>query len=244
MGDADEVWLVAGGEPGAARFGQLVQRLRKDQELSVEALAERAGLSVATIRAIEQGRRAPSEESGVRLLQVLLPDGALAKERGASLGAERGPLDYSFTDPDAGARILLQFRARTAGDNRRWSSDKPRAGESKVEAFIREVLNDPERSAAMVANLRPPLEDLARRVSDAASRATHPAGDADFGKITRRLATANEIRIGRIEVMLDVWDLMESGNADAFERDLALQMNTLLDGYQKFPDDDVAPTPQ
>ncbi len=244
MGDADEVWLVAGGEPGAARFGQLVQRLRKDQELSVEGLAERAALSVATIRAIEQGRRAPSEESGVRLLQVLLPDGALAKERGASLGAERAALDYSFTDPDAGARILLQFRARTAGDNRRWSSDKPRAGESKVEAFIREVLNDPKRSAAMVANLSPPLENLARRLSEAASRATHPAGDADFGKIIRRLATANEIRIGRIEVMLDVWDLMDSDKANAFERDLALQMNSLLDGYYKFPDDEVPPAPQ
>lgn len=242
MGDADEIWLVAGGEPGAARFGQLVQRLRKDQQLSVDELAEQAGRSVATIRAIEQGRRAPSEESGVRLLQVLLPEGGLAKERGTSLGAERSPLDYSFTDPQSGARVLLEFRARTAGDNRRWSSDKPRAGESKTEAFIRELMRDPERSAAMGRRLRPALVGFASVLADVKSRAARPASDAAFGRIMRRLVTANEFRMERIEVLLDVWDRVDSDTADAFERDLASRINTLLDGYQEFPDDDVPPT--
>ncbi len=130
MSDSDEIWLVAGGEPGAERFGQLVQRSRKERRLSVDELADQADLSVGTIRAIEQGRRAPSEESGVRLLQLLLPEGALSKEKGMGL-------DYSFTDSQSGTRVLLEFKAKTAGDNRRWSSDKPRASESKAEALIR-----------------------------------------------------------------------------------------------------------
>jgi hypothetical protein len=52
------------GEPGAKRFGQLVQRLRKEKRLWVEKVATQAELSVGTIRAIEQGRLAPYEESG------------------------------------------------------------------------------------------------------------------------------------------------------------------------------------
>ena len=147
MSDGDEIWLIAGGEPGAERFGQLVQRQRKEKRLSVEEVAAQADLSVGTIRAIEQGRRAPSEESGVRLLQLLLPKGALSTEKGKNHGTGQIRLDYSFTDPQTGTRVLLKFRAKTAGDNRRWSSDKPRAGESRTEARVRELMSDPDRFA-------------------------------------------------------------------------------------------------
>lgn len=246
MSDADEIWLVAGGEPGAERFGQLVQRLRKQKRLSVEELASQADLSVGTIRAIEQGRRAPSEESGVRLLQLLLPEGALSREKGMSLDTGQIRLDYSFTDPQSGTRVLLEFRAKTAGDNRRWSSDKPRAGESKTEAFIRELMSDPERNAEWQRRFREGLQPtfavLGSVLADAKSRAARPASDAAFGRIMRRLVTANEFRMERIEVLLDVWDRVDSDTADAFERDLASRINTLLDGYQKIPDDDVPPT--
>src|SRR3954463_2953037 len=129
MSDGTAVWLVAGGEPGAERFGPLVQRRRKEKHMSVEELAQTAGLSVGTIRAIEQARRAPSEESGLRLLRLLLPEGSLSVEQKASNGTQQNRPDIAFLDSESGARVLLQFKAKTAGDNRRWSSDKPRARE-------------------------------------------------------------------------------------------------------------------
>jgi transcriptional regulator with XRE-family HTH domain len=242
MNDADEIWLVAGGEPGAERFGQLVQRLRKEKRLSVEELAAQADLSVGTIRAIEQGRRAPSEESGVRLLQLLLPGGALSKEKGMSLDTGQIRLDYSFTDPQSGTRVLLEFRAKTAGDNRRWSSDKPRAGESKNEAFIREWMSDPERQRQVIENLKPGFAIFASALAEVKSRASRPASDADFGRIMRRLVTASVFRMERLELLLDLWDGVDSGTADARERERASQMDMLIEGDPDFPDDDVPPT--
>ena len=174
MSDADEIWLVAGGEPGAERFGQLVQRLRKEKRLSVEELAAQADLSVGTIRAIEQGRRAPSEESGVRLLQLLLPEGSLSKEKAMSLDSEQiRRIDYSFTDPQSGKRVLIEFRAKTAGDNRRWSSDKPRAGESKAEALIRELWSDPKRRSEWQESFREGIRPTTR---SSPSRTTRTGG--------------------------------------------------------------------
>lgn len=248
MSDADEIWLVAGGEPGAERFGQLVQRLRKEKRLPVEELAAQADLSVGTIRAIEQGRRAPSEESGVRLLRLLLPEGALSKEKEKEKGPDMGQirLDYSFTDPGSGTRVLLEFKARTAGDNRRWSSDKPRAGESKSEALIRGLMSDPKRLAEWQKEFRqgiqPSLAALGSLSAALKSRAARPGSDASFGRIMRRLATANEFRMERLEILLDLWDLVDSDTADSLQRGLVSQVNTVLDGYQRFPDDDVLPT--
>jgi len=240
MDDADEIWLVAGGEPGAERFGQLVQRLRKEQHRSVDELAKLADLSVGTIRAIEQGRRAPSEESGVRLLQLLLPEGALSRTQGKE---EEMSLDYSFTEPQSGARVLLEFRAKTAGDNRRWSSDKPRAPESRAEAFVRELTSDPERYAEWQEKWRQaaPFAVLGEVLAEVKARAGRPASDADFGRIMRRLGTANEFRIERIEVLLDWWDAVDSDTANETQRKLASEVNTLLDSYQKLPDVDVPP---
>lgn len=246
MSDADEIWLIAGGEPGAERFGQLVQRLRKEKRLSVDELAAQADLSVGTIRAIEQGRRAPSEDSGVRLLQLLLPEGSLSKEEGMSLDTGPIRIDHSFTDPQSGTRVRLEFGAKTAGDNRRWSSNKPRTGESRAEAFMRELMSDPKRYEEWQKGFRekvlPVFAAFGPVLADLESRAARPASDAAFGRIMRRLATANEFRLERLEGLLDLWDRVESGAADAMERSLASQVGTVLDGYQKFPDDDVPPT--
>lgn len=228
----DEYWLVAGGEPGAQRFGQLVQRCRKQRQLSVDDLARQAGLSVGTIRAIEQGRRAPSEASGARLLQLLLPQGALIKEAGVHV-------DYSFTDPLSGARIQLKFRAKTAGDNSRWSIDKPRPEESEVEAKIRELMSDPEWSAGFLEQAGPGFELLARVFTEAGARAQRPAGDAQFGKVTRRLTTVNEFRLDRIMKLVDWWDAVDGGTADAAQRDLSAQVDKLIDSYYRFPDEDL-----
>ncbi|WP_281452008.1 helix-turn-helix domain-containing protein [Paenarthrobacter nitroguajacolicus] len=239
MSQVDEIWLVAGGEPGAERFGQLVQLLRKEKRLSVEELATQADLSVGTIRAIEQGRRAPSEESGVRLLQLLLPLGSLSKEKAMSLDGEQIRIDYSFIDPQSGTRVLLQFRAKTAGDNRRWSIDKPRAGESKAEAFIRELWSDPKRRAEWQETFSEGIRPTLAALADLRSWAAAPASDAAFGRVMRRLATTNGLRMELLENLLALWHRVESDTAGEWERSLASQMDTLLAGYYKFPDDDV-----
>ncbi|KJK12717.1 hypothetical protein UB45_04980 [Terrabacter sp. 28] len=231
---SDEIWLIAGGEPGAVRFGQLVQRRRKGLGLSVEELADQAGLSVGTIRAVEQGRRAPSEQSGVRLLRLLLPEDAL------SAGRDTG-LDQSFTDPETGTRVILEFNAKTAGDNRRWSSDKPPPGESKAEAAIRQLMAEPERFEAWLKAVRPALLNLGAAVDEAKARAARPASDAMYGNIIRRLANSNEFRIERIERLLDWWDAVDNGTADKVERDLASQVNQIIDSYYKLPDAEVMP---
>lgn len=237
------MWLVAGGEPGAERFGQLVQRLRKDKNLSVEKLANDAGLSVGTIRAIEQARRAPSEESGVRLLQLLLPEGALSVQPEANAGTRQMRPNIAFLDPESRTRVLLEFKAKTAGDNRRWSNDKPRARESEAEAFIREFMADDTRRAEWQRKFAAGIADVLPYLEDIQARARRPASDADFGRIVRRLATSNEFRLELLEKLLDLWDRVDKGDADEGERDRASQLTTLLDPYV-FPDEDEPPSPE
>jgi len=245
MSDADAVWLIAGGEPGAERFGQLVQSLRKDKKMSVEDLARGADLSVGTIRAIEQARRAPSEESGVRLLRVLLPEDALSVEGET---ASDPSADISFRDPVSGQRVLLQFKAKTAGDNRRWSSDKPRAGESQVEAFIRTLLADPKANAKWQAQWRSAMEtmpdsdnrtSMSEFLADHRERAARPASDADFGKLVRRLAAFNKFRLSRIHNLLDLWDLVDSDKATEKTRDYVSRVDKSLDIYTRVPMHDI-----
>lgn len=240
VNDADEVWLVAGGEPGAERFGQLVQRLRRQKRLSVGVLAAQADLSVGTIRAIEQGRRAPSEASGTRLLQVLLPAGALSEEREGDTDARQLGPGFSFTNPESGTRVVLEFKAKIAGDNRRWSSDKPSTGESRAEAHLRELMRDPQRSAELVERLLPAFAVLGKAAAIVKVLAASPASDADFGRIVRRLAGANAIRLDLLEKLLDLWDRVDSGEADAAERDVLYQLETFLDTYGEFPDEDIS----
>lgn len=240
MSSADQIWLVAGGEPGAERFGQLVQRLRKEQHLSVERLAAQADLSVGTIRAIEQGRRAPSEESGVRLLRVLLPEGGVSKEKARD--HETGALpSYSLTDPQSGSRVQLVFRARTAGDNRRWSSDGPRAGESKAEAFVRELMNDPTRLTEWESKMVPAFATFVSAIADVKVRAVRPASDAEFGRIARRLATVRASRIWLLEALLELWERVDGGTADEYERALETQIDELLLQYTPITEGEAPP---
>lgn len=229
----DEVWLVAGGEPGAKRFGGLVQRLRKDRKLSVEEVASQAELSVGTVRAVEQGRRAPSAESGIRLLDLLLPSISLPEREGASEDPGGVGYDYSFIDPTTDARVVVRFQARTAGDNRRWASDLPRPGESPVEARLREMANNPQRWAEWQKGFRdqigPTLDVLRVIAEDAKGRAERLATDEDYGRIVRKLAGYNEYRLDRIEKLLIWWDKVDDGSADERIRDVVSRVESALD---------------
>lgn len=243
MTDAHEIWLVAGGEPGAQRFGQLVQHLRKGQALTVEQLSTQADLAIGTIRAIEQGRRAPSEESGIRLLRRLLPEGALA-EGGVSATAPVGMQpDYSFTDPRSGARVFLKFRAKTAGDNRRWSSDQPRPTESRAEAAFRELWSDPERREQWLRRMQPAFATWAAASDFVKQEGAVPPSDTDFGRIVRRISTLKQLRWMYVERLLDWWDEIDSGAASDDLRSRLDEVQGILRSYTKLPDDDLPPSP-
>lgn len=56
---------------GDQLFSQLLKRLREEQDLTQEALAEQVGCSVATISAFERGRRRPSRAMADRLGAIL-----------------------------------------------------------------------------------------------------------------------------------------------------------------------------
>lgn len=73
--------------PEPTTFGELLRRLRRDRDRTQEALAERVGCAVHTLRAIETGRRRPSRELAALLAQQLgVPEG----ERAAFLQLARG----------------------------------------------------------------------------------------------------------------------------------------------------------
>jgi transcriptional regulator with XRE-family HTH domain len=247
----DEVWVVAGGEPGARRLGQLVQGLRKKAALSAEEVASRAGLSVGTVRAIEQGRRAPSAESGIRILDLLLPERSLPPQEGASGDPGDVGYDYSFIDPESGARVVVRFKARTAGDNRRWSSDLPRPGESPVEAAILALMSDPEWQKKFRENVVPALGPVLDRwrlvLADAQARAERPATDEDYGRLVRKLATFNEYRLARIEKLLDWWTEVDTDTATADIRRVVSKVESALDSITILSPEDrgswMTPTP-
>jgi tetratricopeptide (TPR) repeat protein/transcriptional regulator with XRE-family HTH domain len=75
---------VATQEP----FGSLIRRYRRDAELTQEALAERAGLSVRVIRRIESGSQQRPRQDTVRLLLEALD--VPAEELGAFRAAAQG----------------------------------------------------------------------------------------------------------------------------------------------------------
>lgn len=238
MSEAEAVWLVAGGEPGAERFGQLVQRLRKEKQMSVDQLADAAQLSVGTIRAIEQARRAPSEESGLRLLRVLLPEDALSVVSNTTTASPEPRPHISFLDPESEGRIVLEFKAKTAGDNRRWSSDRPRARETEAEAFMREFLSDPERRAEWVQQFAPVFLQMGAAAKAAGEWAARPADNDAFGSVVRRLAIANQLRMHYLQILLHWWEDVDSGAADEHLRDLVSQVESLLSSYQRIPVED------
>src|SRR5436305_4391258 len=90
-------WAQGGAGAGAdvmtasqtTTFGALLRRYRRAASLSQEALAERAGLSMAAISALERGRRTPRPET-VQMLAAAL---ALTPQQRASLIAMAQPPD-------------------------------------------------------------------------------------------------------------------------------------------------------
>lgn len=230
----DEYWLVGGGEPGASRFGQLAQRLRQERNLSVDQVAKEAGLSAGTIRAVEQGRRAPSEDSGVRILQVLRPDMPLTRQAESGQQSDQSLTDYTFTHPHTGARVLLKFKAKTAGDNQRWSSTRPPAGSSDLEARLLELVNDPHWQEHFRSSMAPVLGGLNTVLTTLKESTERLASDSTYGSIARRFGRTSEYRAQLIGYLLDLWQHVDSDDADPKTQEVARRIEHLLDAHHTF----------
>src|SRR5579862_3476988 len=105
---------VEGVQPGPRRvtFGVLLRRYRLAAGLSQEALAERAGLSVAGLSALENGRRqAPYRHTVALLVRTLglSPDQAAALEAAAvrrrALAPEPAPAGHDQEPAPAGGTV-------------------------------------------------------------------------------------------------------------------------------------------
>lgn len=86
--------------PARPPFGQLLKQFRTDAWLTQEALAERAGISTRSVRALEHGAGQPQRETAQRLASALALEGeqralfltaAAPTPRMANAGASRAP---------------------------------------------------------------------------------------------------------------------------------------------------------
>jgi hypothetical protein len=67
--------------------------------------------------------------------------------------------------------------------------------------------------------------------------ASQPASDAAFGRIVRRLAAIDEIRLEYLENLLWLWEQAASENASASVRDVVSQIQKLISSIHPFPDE-------
>ncbi|HEU5010910.1 MAG TPA: helix-turn-helix domain-containing protein [Roseiflexaceae bacterium] len=79
------------------RFGRLLRQLRKQHDLTQEALARQAYCAVDTVKKIEAGKRHPSRQLAAQFADTL---GLEATERAAFLDSARSDVDHLTTQPD------------------------------------------------------------------------------------------------------------------------------------------------
>lgn len=223
-----EVWIVAGGQPGAQRFGHLIQSLRRAGGLSVDQVAKDVELAPGSLRAIEQGRRAPSERSGARLLRALLPDGSLQSD------PQTG--DAFFIDRDSGKQIVPVFGAKRAGDNRRRASASDRPAPSREESFLAELRNsDPERFERAMHGLASGLKVFAEAASKVKVEAEESATNEEIGVIVRRLVSLKRKRAWELEEHLERWIYVDSGQCEEWIEAIDKEISKLALSAQVLP---------
>src|SRR5262245_34817494 len=105
-----------------ASFGYWVRRRRKALDLTQDALAERVGCSVMTVRKIEGDIRRPSRQIAERLAVCLeIPTHereSFVKAARAELRVDRlsRPVDLANHAPSSSAALALDVRDQRVGD--------------------------------------------------------------------------------------------------------------------------------
>src|SRR5207253_2494327 len=105
--------VVGSGEEGSKLFGRLLRETRVNSEKSAREVAAEVGVSSSFVRAVERGERAPSAESGMKLLHAV---GISTDE-----GAKSDPFDIVFETSNPQRKFYIAFKASRQGDNTRWS---------------------------------------------------------------------------------------------------------------------------
>ena len=104
-GNSENIWLVSKNSDGARKLGRLIQTLRHSYAWSVVQLSEKTGLSQHTLQSYEAARKSPSAESGIRVMNNLLPEPG-------KIVANPEWIDYQFSHPVSEQKIILRFLKR------------------------------------------------------------------------------------------------------------------------------------
>jgi transcriptional regulator with XRE-family HTH domain len=191
-----QVLVVGSGEGGSKEFGRMLREARLASGRSAQEIADGVGVSASFVRAVERGERAPSAESGRKLLEVV---GIPAEE-----GDKGSPFDLVVRASPAGPKVFVSFKAARQGDNSKWSLAR---------------LTDPEATPSGSRMHNTLSSWFSPRLSPA------PAGtfgifmptpgdgtNTEFGRLVRRLAAADR------QTLIAVQRFMDTRDREALER--------------------------
>ncbi|MFW8624833.1 helix-turn-helix domain-containing protein [Corynebacterium glutamicum] len=228
-----ETWLVANDNgPGKQWFGRKVQIARQDQGISVAELASQVGLAEGTIRAIERGGRAPSEASGLRILTELFTSDQWSKNH-------FGPSLHAMRDSEAKAPVVVEFGAKSRGDNGRWSRDRlPGESASGTEDEIlrkveKNLLENPEK----LQKLQQTFAGLAGAIKLHVAHLKEPIDDENLGKVVRRLPAITNLQADHLDKLLWLWSRINTGTASLEVIDEVQKIDKILGSF--FSEDEL-----
>ncbi|GAB3852192.1 multiprotein-bridging factor 1 family protein [Dactylosporangium cerinum] len=217
-GSRDSPLHIAARTPGNQRFGQLLTALRQRAELTPTQLAGQAGVNPSFVRGIERGVQAPSMRTARTLLDCFDQD--------RIQWPTSGPADLIIREPGTEHTVAFTFTAKVKGQNHRPDAG-PVAAAYRLASTMRDLgpeaskqLADPEtgalasasRLATTITDMIPQMfaalstadENITGPSASEQSAAPKPGDDTRFARIVRRLATADNETLARVERVLDV----------------------------------------
>lgn len=231
--DPKETWLVANdNEPGKKWFGRSVQIARQDQGFSVAELASRVDLAEGTIRAIERGGRAPSEASGLRILTELFTSDQWSKNH-------FGPSLHAVKDAETKAPVVVEFGAKSRGDNGSWSRDRPpeEGVSDRDDEILRKVEKNLLENPEKLQKLKHTFAGLSEVIKMQVTQLKEPIDDENLGKVTRRLPAITNLQADHLDKLLWLWGLINAGTASVEVIDEVQKIDKILGSF--FSEDEL-----
>lgn len=191
-GNRSKILVANHNELGRKEFGRIVQIKRQDAGLSIAKLASRVALSEGTLRAIERGARAPSENSGIRILSELFADDDWTANF-------YGPSLHRVVSPDGSGPMIVEFGAKVSGDNGTWSRNR------KIEEVERRGQKFLEENPQILEGHLKNFSNLANVMGTYVEILNEPISDQSLGRIVRRLPEITNLQAERLEKLLWLW---------------------------------------